>query len=62
MFFKKIPFVAALLNQTSEQQEAIIPSEQVSFEQATQNQPTAVDAETSGNIGLSKRSLHTKFK
>lgn len=48
LFFKKIPFVAALLNQTSEQQEAIIPSEQVSFEQATQNQPTAVDAKQVG--------------
>lgn len=46
--FKKIPFVAALLNQTSEQQKAIIPSEQVSFEQATQNQPTAVDAKQVG--------------
>ena len=46
--FKKIPFVAALLNQTSEQQEAIIPSEQASFEQATQNQPTAVDAKQVG--------------
>lgn len=48
LFFKKIPFVAALLNQTSEQQEAIIPSEQASFEQATQNQPTAVDAKQVG--------------
>lgn len=48
LFFKKIPFVAALLNQTSEQQKAIIPSEQVSFEQATQNQPTAVDAKQVG--------------
>ena len=48
LFFKKIPFVAALLNQTSEQQEAIVPSEQVSFEQATQNQPTAVDAKQVG--------------
>ena len=46
--FKKIPFVAALLNQTSEQQEAMISSEQVSFEQATQNQPTAVDAKQVG--------------
>ena len=48
LFFKKIPFVAALLNQTSEQQKAIIPSEQASFEQATQNQPTAVDAKQVG--------------
>lgn len=48
LFFKKIPFVAALLNQTSEQQKAIIPSEQVSFEQATQNQLTAVDAKQVG--------------
>lgn len=48
LFFKKIPFVAALLDQTSEQQEAIIPSEQASFEQATQNQPTAVDAKQVG--------------
>lgn len=48
LFFKKIPFVAALLNQNSGQQEAIIPSEQVSFEQATQNQPTAVDAKQVG--------------
>ena len=46
--FKKIPFVAALLDQNSGQQEAIIPSEQVSFEQATQNQPTAVDAKQVG--------------
>lgn len=46
--FKKIPFVAALLNQTSEQQEAMISSEQASFEQATQNQPTAVDAKQVG--------------
>lgn len=48
LFFKKIPFVAALLNQTSEQQEAMISSEQASFEQATQNQPTAVDAKQVG--------------
>lgn len=48
LFFKKIPFVAALLDQNSGQQEAIIPSEQVSFEQATQNQPTAVDAKQVG--------------
>lgn len=48
LFFKKIPFVAALLDQNSGQQEAIIPSEQASFEQATQNQPTAVDAKQVG--------------
>ena len=48
LFFKKIPFVAALLDQNSGQQEAIIPSEQVSFEQATQNQPTAVDVKQVG--------------
>lgn len=48
LFFKKIPFVAALLDQNSGQQKAIIPSEQVSFEQATQNQPTAVDAKQVG--------------
>lgn len=46
--FKKIPFVAARLDQTSGQQEAIIPSEQASFEQATQNQLTAVDAKQGG--------------
>lgn len=46
--FKKIPFVAARLDQTSIQQEAMIPSEQASFEQATQNQPTAVDAKQVG--------------
>lgn len=48
LFFKKIPFVAALLDQNSGQQEAITPSEQASFEQATQNQPTAVDAKQVG--------------
>lgn len=46
--FKKIPFVAARLDQTSIQQEAMIPSEQASFEQATQNQPTSVDAKQVG--------------
>lgn len=48
LFFKKIPFVAARLDQNSGQQEAIIPSEKASFEQATQNQPTAVDAKQVG--------------
>ena len=46
--FKKIPFVAARLDQNSGQQEAIIPSEKASFEPATQNQPTAVDAKQVG--------------